>query len=92
MPQDLISVGGRGINLAQVVRWFSRLEQQPITDEAEGEHLAAGVDQFDLVETVYVEYVNGKSDTFVHEEAVALRTELERQSRGLMQPPGEGIS
>ena len=86
MPQDLIRVGGRGINLAQVVRWFSRLGAATESDGAGGQKPTE-----ETVEILHIEYVNGQSDTFTREEAVALRSALERQARDLMEPPGEGI-
>ncbi len=66
----LIRIGKRGINLAHVVCWISREE-----DNGKGhKHLI-----------VEIEYVNRESDTFTHDEAVALWNELERRSSDILE-------
>ena len=71
----LIRIGEKGINLAHVVRWTTSEE------DAGGRKSAV----------ISIEYVNGESDRFTNEEAVALRRELDQQSSDIMSSPSGGI-
>ncbi len=82
----LIRIGEKGINLAHVVRWASREEDAGVDDGGGGQLPGGRTYPF-----IWIEYVNGKSDSFINDEAVALRRELEQQSSDIMQSPSGGI-